>query len=66
MLLQRLRRSEPAMEAAISYNLVELALPASVEILLGITKAYSSLSMSALAADPASERQNAVSFQSSK
>lgn len=60
MLLQRLRRSEPALEAAIAYNLVDLALPASGEVLLEIAKSYSHLSVSAMEANPASERHNSV------
>jgi phosphatidylinositol 4-kinase A len=60
MLLQRLRHSEPALETAIAYNLVDLALPASSEVLLDIAKSYSHLSASAMTADPASERHNSV------
>jgi len=61
MLLQRLRCSEPALESAIAYNLVDLALPAPSEMLLEIAKSYSQLSVSAMTADPASERHNSVS-----
>lgn len=61
MLLQRLRKSEPSLEAAIAYNLVDLAIPASAEVVLDIAKSYSYLSMSVMTTDPSSDRQNSVS-----
>lgn len=60
MLLQRLRSSEPALETAIAYNLVDLTLPAPGEALLEVAKAYSYLSVSAMTVDPASQRHNSV------
>ncbi|KAF8320103.1 atypical/PIKK/PI4K protein kinase [Clavulina sp. PMI_390] len=58
MLLQRLARSEPAVEAATAHNLVDLALHSTAEDLLEIARAYSQLSKIAMSASPADERQN--------
>ncbi len=52
MLIQRLPVSEPYAEAAIVHNLVDLALEASEASFLGITKAFSSLSLSIHSDDP--------------
>jgi phosphatidylinositol 4-kinase len=41
MLLQRLRSAEPTVEAAIAYNLVDLALAATPQVFRDIIKAFS-------------------------
>lgn len=52
MLLQRLRFAEAAVEAAIAYNLVDLALAAPASAFVDITRAFSSISRFANADDP--------------
>ena len=52
MLLQRLRLAEPAVEAAISYNLVELALAAPQNAFLDIVRTFSSMSRATDPEDP--------------
>ncbi|KIJ56890.1 hypothetical protein M422DRAFT_238481 [Sphaerobolus stellatus SS14] len=52
MLLQRLRLAEPAVEAAISYNLVELALEAPPNAFLDIVRTFSSMSRTTDPDDP--------------
>lgn len=52
MLLQRLRSAEASVEAAIAYNLVDLALVAPAGAFVDITKAFSSISRFANADDP--------------
>ena len=47
MLLQRLRSAEPAVEAAIAYNLVDLALEAPESSFADIIKAFSIINRSA-------------------
>lgn len=47
MLLQRLRAAEPAVEAAIAYNLVDLALEAPESSFADIIKAFSVINRSA-------------------
>lgn len=51
MLLQRLRSAEPAVEAAIAYNLVDLALEAPESSFMDIIKAFSIINRSANLAD---------------
>ncbi|KAH9930753.1 atypical/PIKK/PI4K protein kinase [Fomitopsis serialis] len=52
MLLQRLRTAEPTVEAAIAYNLVDLALVAPESSFLDIIRAFSSVNRSANLDDP--------------
>jgi len=52
MLLQRLRAAEPTMEAAISYNLVDLALTAPEIVFVDIIRVFSSINRSANPDDP--------------
>jgi phosphatidylinositol 4-kinase A len=52
MLLQRLRAAEPTMEAAISYNLVDLALSAPESAFVDIVRVFSSINRSANPDDP--------------
>jgi phosphatidylinositol 4-kinase len=52
MLLQRLRAAEPTMEAAISYNLVDLALSAPESAFADIIRVFSSINRSANPDDP--------------
>lgn len=47
MLLQRLRSAEPTVEAAIAYNLVDLALEAPEAAFADITKVFSNINRSA-------------------
>ncbi len=47
MLLQRLRSAEPTVEAAIAYNLVDLALIAPQASFVDIIRAFSSINRSA-------------------
>lgn len=52
MLLQRLRSAEPTVEAAIAYNLVDLALVAPEPAFVDIMRAFSSINRSANPDDP--------------
>lgn len=52
MLLQRLRSAEPTVEAAIAYNLVDLALVAPEPAFVDIVRAFSSINRSANPDDP--------------
>lgn len=52
MLLQRLRAAEPTVEAAIAYNLVDLALVAPEDAFVDIVHAFSSISRTANSDDP--------------
>lgn len=52
MLLQRLRSAEPTVEAAIAYNLVDLALEAPESSFADIIKAFSIINRSANTDDP--------------
>ncbi|KAI0782195.1 atypical/PIKK/PI4K protein kinase [Abortiporus biennis] len=52
MLLQRLRTAEPTVEAAIAYNLVDLALAAPESAFIDIIRAFSSINRSANPDDP--------------
>lgn len=52
MLLQRLRSAEPTVEAAIAYNLVDLALAAPDNAFSDIIRAFSSINRSANQDDP--------------
>lgn len=52
MLLQRLRAAEPTVEAAIAYNLVDLALIAPEDVFVDIVRAFSSISRTANSDDP--------------
>ncbi|CAL1705565.1 unnamed protein product [Somion occarium] len=52
MLLQRLRSAEPTVEAAISYNLVDLALAAPESAFIDIIRAFSAINRSANPDDP--------------
>ena len=52
MLLQRIRSAEPTVEAAIAYNLVELAIIAPESSFIDIIKAFSLLNRSANPDDP--------------
>ncbi|GBE82149.1 Phosphatidylinositol 4-kinase stt4 [Sparassis crispa] len=52
MLLQRLRTAEPTVEAAIAYNLVDLALIAPESSFVDIIRAFSSINRSANLDDP--------------
>lgn len=52
MLLQRLRSAEPTVEAAIAYNLVDLALAAPEGSFVDIVRAFSSINRSANPEDP--------------
>lgn len=52
MLLQRLRTVEPAVEAALVYNLADLALVAPVDAFVDIVKAFSSINRVANSDDP--------------
>lgn len=52
MLAQRLRTSEPTVEAAIAYNLVDLALVAPMEAFVEIVRAFSSISCNGKSDDP--------------
>jgi phosphatidylinositol 4-kinase len=52
MLLQRLRSAEPTVEAAISYNLVDLALSAPESAFLDVIRAFSAINRSANPDDP--------------
>jgi phosphatidylinositol 4-kinase A len=52
MLLQRLRTAEPTVEAAIAYNLVDLALHAPESAFVDIIRAFSAINRSANPDDP--------------
>ncbi|RDB21005.1 Phosphatidylinositol 4-kinase stt4 [Hypsizygus marmoreus] len=52
MLLQRLRSAEPTVEAAIAYNLVDLALTAPESAFIDILRVFSSINRSANPDDP--------------
>ncbi len=52
MLLQRLRSAEPTMEAAIAYNLVDLALSAPESAFVDIIHVFSTINRSANPDDP--------------
>ena len=52
MLLQRLRTAEPTVEAAIAYNLVDLALVAPESSFIDIIRAFSGVNRSANLDDP--------------
>ncbi|EPQ57891.1 hypothetical protein GLOTRDRAFT_114478 [Gloeophyllum trabeum ATCC 11539] len=52
MLLQRFRSAEPTVEAAIAYNLVELALAAPESAFVDIIRAFSAINRSANPDDP--------------
>ncbi|KIJ17012.1 1-phosphatidylinositol 4-kinase, partial [Paxillus involutus ATCC 200175] len=52
MLLQRLRTAEPTVEAAIAYNLVDLALVAREDAFVDIIRAFSSINHAANPEDP--------------
>ena len=52
MLLQRLRSAEPTVEAAISYNLVDLALSAPKSAFVDVIRVFSSINRSANPDDP--------------
>ncbi|KIK92048.1 hypothetical protein PAXRUDRAFT_830328 [Paxillus rubicundulus Ve08.2h10] len=52
MLLQRLRTAEPTVEAAIAYNLVDLALVAPEDAFIDIIRAFSSINYAANLEDP--------------
>ena len=52
MLLQRLRSAEPTVEAAIAYNLVDLALAAPESAFVDIIRAFSAINRSANPDDP--------------
>ncbi len=52
MLLQRLRSAEPTVEAAIAYNLVDLALAAPENAFSDIVRAFSTINRSANPDDP--------------
>jgi phosphatidylinositol 4-kinase A len=52
MLLQRLRSAEPTVEAAIAYNLVDLALKAPEGAFSDIIKVFSAINRSANTDDP--------------
>ena len=52
MLLQRLRSAEPTVEAAIAYNLVDLALAAPENAFSDIIRAFSTINRSANTDDP--------------
>ncbi len=52
MLLQRLRTAEPTVEAAIAYNLVDLALEAPAGSFTDIIRVFSSINRSANPDDP--------------
>jgi hypothetical protein len=52
MLLQRLRSAEPTVEAAIAYNLVDLALSAPESAFVDIIRAFSAINRSANPDDP--------------
>lgn len=52
MLLQRLRSAEPTVEAAIAYNLVDLALVAPESTFVDIIRAFSNINRSANMDDP--------------
>ena len=52
MLLQRLRSAEPTVEAAIAYNLVDLALEAPRNAFVDIIRNFSSINRSANPDDP--------------
>lgn len=52
MLLQRLRSAEPTMEAAIAYNLVDLALSAPESAFIDVIRVFSAINRSANPDDP--------------
>ena len=52
MLLQRLRSAEPTVEAAIAYNLVDLAISAPESSFVDIIRAFSSINRTANPDDP--------------
>lgn len=52
MLLQRMRVAEPAVEAAIAYNLVDLAFSAPQNAFLDIVRTFSNISRTADPEDP--------------
>lgn len=52
MLLQRLRTAEPTVEAAIAYNLVDLALVAPEDAFVDIIRAFSAINRTANPEDP--------------
>lgn len=52
MLLQRIRTAEPTVEAAIAYNLVDLALSAPENAFVDIIRAFSTINRTANPDDP--------------
>ncbi len=60
MLLQRLQHPDASVEAAIAFNLVDLALPASPEVFSDIVKSFSRMSMTSLSSGTYTGRRNAV------
>jgi phosphatidylinositol 4-kinase len=52
MLLQRLRSAEPTVEAAIAYNLVDLALSAPEGSFVDVIRVFSAINRSANPDDP--------------
>ena len=52
MLLQRLRSAEPTVEAAIAYNLVDLAISAPESSFVDIIRVFSSINRTANPDDP--------------
>lgn len=66
MLLQRLRSAEPTVEAAIAYNLVDLALVAPESTFVDIIRAFSNINRSANMDDPRfsnNQVRNSTSWQ---
>lgn len=62
MLLQRLRTAEPTVEAAIAYNLVDLALVAPENSFIDIICAFSGINRSANLDDPRFSNNQVLSF----
>jgi phosphatidylinositol 4-kinase A len=62
MLLQRLRFAEPMVEAAISYNLVDLALSAPENAFVDIIRVFSTINRSANPEDPRFSNNRASIF----
>lgn len=62
MLLQRLRNAEPTVEAAIAYNLVDLALVAPEASFTDIISAFSGINRSANLDDPRFSNNQVVPF----
>ena len=52
MLLQRIRGAEPAVEAAIAHNLVDLALSAPENAFMDVVRAFSAINRAANPEDP--------------